>query len=54
MLAVGGWDAGRNGVKRVNRYRLPVLKEVNPGDMMYSTLTLVTNTKVYIEKLLRQ
>ena len=41
-------------MKGVNRYRLPVLKEVSPGDMMYSTLTLVTNTKVYTEKLLRQ
>ena len=54
MPEPGGWEGGRNGVKGVKRYRLPVIKEVSPGDVIYSMLTMVNNTEVYVRKLLRQ
>ena len=34
-------------VKEVKRYKHPVIREISPGDTMYSILTIV-NTVLYI------
>ena len=39
-------------VKKVKRYRLPVIKYISYGDVMYSMVTLI-NIVLHIRKLLR-
>ena len=44
------WRVGAKGVKR---YKIPVIRQINPGDTVYSTVTKVNNTALHILKLLR-
>lgn len=41
-------------VKGVKEHRLPVIRFINQGDVMYSVVTTVKNTAVYICKWLRE
>ena len=35
-------------VKEVNRYKCPVRKQLSPGAVMYSMMTIVNNNVLYI------
>ena len=47
---MGGWEWGK-WVKLGKRYKLPV---ISPGYTMYSMVTTVNNTVIYVGKLLRE
>ena len=38
-------------VKGVTRYKLPVIKQISPGDVMNSVATMVINAVMHIWKL---
>ena len=38
----------RNDLTVVRRYKLLLIKSINPGDAMYSLVTIVNNTVLYI------
>lgn len=35
-------------VKVVKRYRLPLIRKIGPGDIMYNMVTMVNNTVLHI------
>lgn len=41
-----GW-VGMKLVKAVRRYKLPVVKEISPGHVMYSLVIIVNNTLLH-------
>ena len=47
MIARDG-GLGAKWVKGVERYKLQIIKKVSPGDVMYSMVTIVNNTVLYI------
>lgn len=44
----GGWAVGEM-VKIVKKYKIPSVREISLGNVMYSMATLVNNTILYIE-----
>ena len=38
-------------MKVVKRYKLPVIRKIRSGDIMYSMLTIVNNAILYAQKL---
>lgn len=36
------------GVKGIKRHKLPVMKEISQGDMIYNMVTIVNNTVAHI------
>ena len=42
-----GWKVGKMG-KRSQRYKLPVIKQINPMNVMYSIVAIVNNTVLHI------
>ena len=51
MPGTGSWE---NGEILVKRYKLPVIRWVSLGDLMYSMVMIVNNTVLYIQKLLKE
>ena len=47
MVARGGGRQWLKWVKGIKRYNLPVIK--SPVNVMYSTATVVNNTRLYFE-----
>lgn len=45
-----GWGCCVKWVMGVKRYKLSFIKQVSPGDVMYSMMTIVNNTVFYICK----
>ena len=37
------------GVEGVKRYKVPVMRQISSGDVMYSMVTVVNNTLVYLK-----
>ena len=37
-------------MKGVKRYKLPVRREISPGDVMYNMMTIVNNCIVYLKE----
>ena len=54
IVARGGGRRWAKWVKGVKRYKLPVIKQVSPGDVMYSMATIVHKTVLHTGELLRQ
>lgn len=48
----GGCQGGTNGEMLVKGYKLPVIRWVSSGDLMYSMVIITINTVLYAEKLL--
>lgn len=47
--AVGeGRSPGVKWVQRVERYKLPAIREISPGDVIYSMVTIANNPVLYI------
>ena len=40
-----------NWMKAMERYKLPVIRKIRSGDIMYSMLTIVNNAILYAQKL---
>lgn len=45
------WGRYAKLVKIVKKDKLPIIREVSPGDTMYSIVTVVYNTVLYISKM---
>lgn len=43
-MNIGGGELGKNELKVVKRYKLPVIIYKSSGDIMYSMVTIVNNT----------
>ena len=41
-------------MKGIKRYRLPVIKQISPGDVMNSIVTIVNNIVLHIQKAPRE
>lgn len=42
-----------NGVNGINTYKLPVIRSINSGDIMYNTMSIVNDTILCIRKFLQ-
>lgn len=49
----GVWGLAR-WVRVIKRYKLPVIRQISPGNVTYSMTTIVNNTVLYIGKFLRE
>ena len=41
---IGGCQRWAKCVTIVKRYKIPVIRKINPGDVLYSMVTIVNNT----------
>ena len=41
-------------MKRIKRCKLPVIKQISPGNVIYNMVTALNNTILHISKLLRK
>ena len=48
------YGGGENGEMLVKEYKLPFIRQVSSGDLMYSMVTIINNTALYTSKLLRE
>ena len=50
----GGWGGGWvKWMKVVIRYKLPVIKQISPGDVIYSMVTIINYTVIYLKVIKR-
>lgn len=48
MLEGTGLEGWAKWVKAVKRYKLPIIKQISSGDVMYSTVTVVINIVIKV------